>query len=697
MGRKVFSALIMLLIFIPIMYFGGVLFNCFIYIIGLLELHEFLSIRDRKKNLPVFIKVLSFIVFSILMCANVSYVLSIDFKFLTCCFSLFLISTIIYKSDIYSVNDAFSMIGVVLLLGISNSIIIHVRNISMNISVYLFLIGIICDVCAYIIGSLFGRTKLCDISPCKTIEGMISGVILGTFIPVYYYLSFINSSNIIYIIFMTLFLCIIGVIGDLCFSGIKRYFVVKDFSNLIPGHGGVLDRFDSIIFIMMGFMLFLQEVNMTLIYMILILGIIVFIHEFGHFLFAKKAGIYVYEFSLGMGPRLLKFNRKNDETEYSLRLLPIGGYVQMAGEEVEVDTNIPENMRMQSKSWMQKFLTIIAGIMFNFILSIVVFFIVGLVNGASQNKPYINYIEDGVNSNVVSVGDRIVAVNGKKVIFTDLLVLDVQLNSGKPLNLTVLNESGKRDVVLNPIEVNENGKVSYKYGIGLGDEIKSGVLPSIGYAFSKFASLFFQMILVVFNLIVGKLGLSSMSGPIGIFNVVGESARAGLINIVYLIGFISLNVGFMNLLPIPALDGGRILFLIIEKIKGSSVDVKVENTIHTIGFALLMILMVVITFNDILKLLQGDFMCDISFSYEDDDIVSDTILNFYNSCDCKEKIFDFINLYINDKNFYNFVQKNFLVKKISDSYLIRLYNDYDSDSIVDEYDYITSVSTTRWI
>ena len=342
---------------------------------------------------------------------------------------------------------------------------------------------------------------------------------------------------------------------------------------------------------------------MTLIYMILILGIIVFIHEFGHFLFAKRAGIYVYEFSLGMGPRLLKFNRKNDETEYSLRLLPIGGYVQMAGEEVEVDTNIPENMRMQSKSWMQKFLTIIAGIMFNFILSIVVFFIVGLVNGASQNKPYINYIEDGVNSNVVSVGDRIVAVNGKKVIFTDLLVLDVQLNSGKPLNLTVLNESGKKDVVLNPIEVNENGKVSYKYGIGLGDEVKSGVLPSIGYAFSKFASLFFQMILVVFNLIVGKLGLSSMSGPIGIFNVVGESARAGLINIVYLIGFISLNVGFMNLLPIPALDGGRILFLIIEKIKGSSVDVKVENTIHTIGFALLMILMVVITFNDILKLL----------------------------------------------------------------------------------------------
>ena len=106
---------------------------------------------------------------------------------------------------------------------------------------------------------------------------------------------------------------------------------------------------------------------MTLIYMVLILGIIVFIHEFGHFLFAKRAGIYVYEFSLGMGPRIFKFKRKNDETEYSLRLLPIGGYVQMAGEELEVDEKIPSEMRMQSKTWSQRFLTIIAGIMFNFI------------------------------------------------------------------------------------------------------------------------------------------------------------------------------------------------------------------------------------------------------------------------------------------------------------------------------------------
>ena len=265
-------------------------------------------------------------------------------------------------------------------------------------------------------------------------------------------------------------------------------------------------------------------------------------------------------------------------------------------------SKIPEEKRMQSKSWIQRFMTIIAGIMFNFILAIVVFFIIGLVNGASQNKPYISLVEDSINSDLVNVGDRIIAVNGKKVIFTDVFVLDVQLNSGKPLELTVSTNGVKRDVTLNPIKVENDGKVSYKYGIGLGDEVKTGFFASLKYAFVKFISLMVQMFLVIINLFTGKLGLSSMSGPIGIFNVVGESARAGFINLVYLVGFISLNVGFMNLLPIPALDGGRILFLIIEKIKGSKVDVKVENTIHTIGFALLMILMLVITFNDIIKL-----------------------------------------------------------------------------------------------
>ena len=344
---------------------------------------------------------------------------------------------------------------------------------------------------------------------------------------------------------------------------------------------------------------------MTLIYMILMLGIIVFIHEFGHFIFAKKAGIYVYEFSLGMGPRIFKFKRKNDETEYSIRLLPIGGYVQMAGEELEDDKNIPEDKKMQSKTWIQRFLTVIAGIMFNFILALVLLFVVGLVAGAPTNKPYITIVDEGINSNLLEVGDRILEVNEKKVIFTDTMLLRIQVSNGKPLKLKIRDKDGiPKQVTLNPIEVNEDGKISYKYGIGIGSDIEKGILPAIKYAFVKFVSLITQMIMVIGYLVTGKLGISSLSGPVGIFNVVGESAKAGLINLIYLTGFISLNVGFMNVLPIPALDGGRILFLIIERIKGSKVDIKVENTIHAVGFALLMILMVVITFNDIIRIIK---------------------------------------------------------------------------------------------
>ena len=138
----------------------------------------------------------------------------------------------------------------------------------------------------------------------------------------------------------------------------------------------------------------------TIIAFIFILGVTVTIHEFGHFLFAKKAGIYVYEFSIGMGPRLFKFKRKNDETDYSIRLLPIGGYVQMAGEDIEVDKNIPKDKLLQSKTWIQRFLTMIAGVMFNFLLAIVVLFIIALVKGVTLDATRIDTSKiEGLNAN----------------------------------------------------------------------------------------------------------------------------------------------------------------------------------------------------------------------------------------------------------------------------------------------------------
>lgn len=346
---------------------------------------------------------------------------------------------------------------------------------------------------------------------------------------------------------------------------------------------------------------------MTLIYFVLVLGITVFIHELGHFIFAKKAGIYVYEFSIGMGPRLFKFKRKNDETEYSIRLFPIGGFVSMAGEDVEVDKNIPEEKQMYNKTWLQRFLTVIAGVMFNFILAIILLFIVALNTGAPTNKNYISEVTEGfpISETNIESGDKILKVNNKKVRNQDMLMLELTVNNGKTINLTVEHKNKEVEVIkVKPKKIEIDGETTYKYGMILENKIETGIIPSIKYAFTKTFNLIEQMVMIIFYLITGTLSLDSLSGPVGIYNVVGESAKAGLISIIYLIAYLCVNVGFINLIPIPAFDGGRALFLIIEKIRRKKINPKVENTIHAVGMVLLMILMVVITFNDIVRIFK---------------------------------------------------------------------------------------------
>lgn len=345
---------------------------------------------------------------------------------------------------------------------------------------------------------------------------------------------------------------------------------------------------------------------MTIIYFILILGIIVFVHEFGHFLFAKKAGIYVYEFSIGMGPQIFKWNRKNDETMYSIRLFPIGGYVQMAGEEVEVDEKIPKEKRMQSKTWFQRFMTVIAGIMFNFILSLVLLFIIGLVSGCPTNKTLIGMVEENsmAYNAGLEAGSTIVKIDNKKVHNYDRLMLEFQVRIGDAIDFEVITKDGEtKTVTIAPEKIVNDDKVSYKYGFSLETPREYGFIASIKFAFRKTLSLIEQMFFTVCYLFTGALSIKNLSGPIGIFTIVGETAKTGFINLIYLLALISINVGFINFLPLPAFDGGRILFLIIEKIKGSPVNPKVENIIHSIGFILLMILMIFICFNDITNLI----------------------------------------------------------------------------------------------
>lgn len=347
---------------------------------------------------------------------------------------------------------------------------------------------------------------------------------------------------------------------------------------------------------------------MTVIYFILILTIVVCIHEFGHFLFAKRAGVYVYEFSIGMGPRLFKFKRKNDETEYSIRLLPIGGYVQMAGESGTEENDIPKDKNLQSKTWGQKLIIMLAGIIFNFILAIIFLFIVGLVNGCETSKPYLASISE--NTTLYNEGlrddDLIVSINGKKISTRDRLMLEYQVSYGKNITLGVKDkeENYKKVTIVPEKNVDESGEITYTYGFGLKNDVEHGFFAAIKYAFTKFFSLMWQMLLIIWYLITGKLSISNLSGPIGIFTTVKEASKYGFINLVYLTGYISLNLGFMNLLPIPALDGCRSLILIIEKIIGKKINPKVENAIHTVGFSLLMILIIFVSYNDIIGLIK---------------------------------------------------------------------------------------------
>lgn len=343
---------------------------------------------------------------------------------------------------------------------------------------------------------------------------------------------------------------------------------------------------------------------MTIILFILILSLIIVIHELGHFLFAKLFGVYVYEFSLGMGKRLFSF--KKNETEYSIRLIPLGGFVSLAGEAVEVDENVPKDMRLQSKSVFQRFMIMFSGPGFNFVLAMFILFISALFFGSVSTKPIIGNVSEEYPAYEAGIrpNDLILEINDKKIKSWDDAMWEIQMSNGTTLDFLVKRDDVTKKISITPQKVEEDGTTSYIYGISRNDKKEYGLKQACIYAFDKTGSTFKLMGNTVKSLFVGKVGVNELSGPIGIYSVVDSQAQAGLENILYLIAFLSVNVGVINLIPFPAFDGGRILFLVIEKIKGSPVDSKIENTIHNIGFMLLMLLMIYVTFNDVFRIIK---------------------------------------------------------------------------------------------
>ena len=345
---------------------------------------------------------------------------------------------------------------------------------------------------------------------------------------------------------------------------------------------------------------------MSIVWFILILGAIILVHEFGHFIFSKLFGVYVYEFSLGMGPKILHYKKKGGETEYCLRLIPIGGFVSLAGEDADDNNKIKEDRKLYNKPVWQRLIIMIAGAAFNFIFAFVLLFVMALIYGSVSTKPIIANVSEGYPAYTAGIrkGDRVISIDGNKTSSWSEVQLYIQMSEGKDMTFILEDSIGKeREVVITPkIEEDEEGNKNFIVGIGLDNTIKKGFKESVIYACETTINLYKLMLTTLKQLFTGGVSVGDLSGPVGIYSVVDSQAKQGFQSIMYLTAYLSMNVGVINLIPFPAFDGGRVLFLIIEKIRRKPIKAKTEGMINTIGFGLLMILMLYVTFNDILRL-----------------------------------------------------------------------------------------------
>ena len=338
---------------------------------------------------------------------------------------------------------------------------------------------------------------------------------------------------------------------------------------------------------------------------IFLFGLMIFIHEFGHFFTAKLFGIQVNQFAIGMGPRLLHFQR--GETEYALRLLPIGGFCAMEGEDEESDNERAFN---RQKVW-KRIIVVAAGAVMNIFLGLVLMFVIEVQEPESFLSTRILGTGDAVlvQEGSFEKGDELYSINGYRIFCDYDISYALARYEGEPVDF-VIKRNGEKitisDVTVDYSAVGE-GENAYAF---LVESIPKNLGTTIAQSAKELVAISRMAYSSLFDLITGKYGLNDMSGPVGTVEVIGEVASSGenfvesLNNVLWITALITVNIGLFNLLPIPALDGGRLFFLIIEAIRRKPIPPKYEGMVHTIGLVLLMVLMVVVTFNDILKLFR---------------------------------------------------------------------------------------------
>lgn len=341
---------------------------------------------------------------------------------------------------------------------------------------------------------------------------------------------------------------------------------------------------------------------------ILIFGALILVHELGHFLTARLFHVKIYEFSIGMGPKLFSKKSKKSDTAYSLRLLPIGGFVSMAGEDEESD----EEGSLRHKPVWQRIIITAAGSLSNILLGFIVMLII-VMCAKNLGTTTVRSFASGAQTEQsgLMVGDTIVAIDGHKVHAFYDMNYKISRYGIKPVDVTVIR-NGERIVIEDVVFPTD--AEALKQGIVLGTRDFYPVLDTKNFS-SVIKNSFWQSVMTVrmvydslYDLITGKYGIQQLSGPVGITGVITDAAQDAVETkdssyLWSLFVVLAMNLGCMNLLPFPALDGGRIVFLIIEGIRRKPINPKIEGYIHAAGMALLLLLMLVVTGKDIFTMI----------------------------------------------------------------------------------------------
>ncbi|MCH3963989.1 MAG: RIP metalloprotease RseP [Clostridium sp.] len=335
---------------------------------------------------------------------------------------------------------------------------------------------------------------------------------------------------------------------------------------------------------------------MYIIAAILAFGLLILIHELGHFTLAKINGVKVEEFAIGMGPQLVGI--KGKETKYSIKLLPIGGYVKMLGE--EGDSADPR--AFNNKSPIRKLSIVAAGPIMNLLLGIVLFAVI-----ASQKGYWAPIIDKTIANKPaqevgLKAGDRIIKANNSKILTWEDFLTEVYMNGQNPVNIVYKRGDATKQVVVKPVfDKSENRYMIGAYGKQI---LNPGIGQSVYYGVIETRSLINQTIAFFKTLFMGKANMDNVGGPVTIIKMSGAAAKAGIFTLLAFCAYISIQLAIFNIIPFPALDGGYIFLFIFEIITGKKVDQNKVGVINYVGFAILMILMVLVTVKDVLHPVQ---------------------------------------------------------------------------------------------